>query len=472
MSLPSSLRARITIAAVLAVALAGAVAGTALVAAVERDGRSAVDNDLRARVARIAPGTSDVDGDGFGGWAGPGGRRGRGPERLLVGAGTFAQVAFNGEVVQQGGDVPPNAPPVPAGDGFSTVRIDGHDWRSLTMPLGASAGGARLQLLSSLAPVEARADSLRRLVLLIGLVTLAITAVAAWGFTTLAVRPLARLRAGAARVSGAEDLSTPLPDDEGPVEVRSLAHALNDMLARLQASTTTMERALHATRRFAADAGHELRTPLTGLRANLDTLARNPGLAPAERDALVADMAAEQERIVHLLEGLQALARGEAAESLPREDVELGDLVDSALFAARRRHPGVTYELDDEIDDATVHGWDGGLRLLVDNLLDNAALHGHPGGHVRVALARDDDGLLVRVDDDGPGIDAAERERLLEPFARGTATTASGTGLGLAIVAQQVALHDGELRLEDSELGGLGVQVRLPATAAIAASRR
>ena len=91
---------------------------------------------------------------------------------------------------------------------------------------------------------------------------------------------------------------------------------------------------------------------------------------------------------------------------------------------------------------------------------------------MRVALARADDDLLVRVDDDGPGIAAAERERLLEPFARGTATTASGTGLGLAIVAQQVALHDGELRLEDSELGGLGVQVRLPATAAIALSRR
>jgi two-component system sensor histidine kinase PrrB len=340
------------------------------------------------------------------------------------------------------------------------------------MPLDTSFGSARLQLLSSLAPVAARADSLRRLVLLIGLVALAVTALAAWGFTTLAVRPLARLRAGAARVSGAEDLSTPLPDDEGPVEVRSLARALNDMLARLQASTATMERALHATRRFAADAGHELRTPLTGLRANLDTLARNPDLEPAERDALVADMAAEQERIVHLLEGLQALARGEAAESLPREDVELGDLVDAALYAARRRHPGVDYELEDEISDGSVHGWGGGLRLLVDNLLDNAALHGRADGRVRVGLAREDDTLVIHVDDDGPGIDAAERERLLEPFARGTSTTASGTGLGLAIVAQQVALHDGELRLGDSDLGGLGVQVRLPATAAIALARR
>jgi two-component system sensor histidine kinase PrrB len=468
---PSSLRARITLAAVLAVALAGLAAGAALVAAVERDGRAAVDSDLRARVARIAPmpgGDDDFDGRGFGrGRPGP-----RGAQRLLVGSGTFAQVSYNGEVYDQGGDLPAHTPAMPARDGFRTIDIDGRDWRSLTTSLGPNGTDPRLQLASSLAPVEARADNLRRLVLLIGLAALGLTALAAWGFSTLAVRPLARLRAGAARVSGAEDLGTPLPDDEGPVEVRSLAHALNEMLARVRTSTAATERALHATRRFAADAGHELRTPLTGLRANLDTLARNPDLPVPERAALVGDMAAEQDRIVHLLEGLQALARGDAADSLPREDVELADLVDSALYAARRRHPGTEFEPSDEIDEASVHGWGGGLRLLVDNLLDNAALHGRRGGHVRVGLEREDGAIGVRVEDDGPGIPADDRERLLEPFTRGAATTAPGTGLGLAIVAQQVALHDGELRLEDSELGGLGVQVRLPATAAIAVSRR
>jgi two-component system sensor histidine kinase PrrB len=126
------------------------------------------------------------------------------------------------------------------------------------------------------------------------------------------------------------------------------------------------------------------------------------------------------------------------------------------------------YELTDEIGEATIHGWGGGLRLLIDNLLDNAALHGRAGGRVRVGLARDGGGLVVRVEDDGAGIPAAERDRLLEPFARGAATTAPGTGLGLAIVAQQVALHHGELRLEESALGGLGVQVRLPVTGAVA----
>jgi two-component system sensor histidine kinase PrrB len=200
------------------------------------------------------------------------------------------------------------------------------------------------------------------------------------------------------------------------------------------------------------------------MRANPDALVRDPGLGRGERQALIDEAAAQQERIVHLLEGLQALARGDAADSLPREAVEIGDVVDAAVHAARRRHPGVEYDLEERIGGATVRGWSDGLRLVVDNLLDNAALHGRAGGRVLVRLERDDGALLLTVDDDGRGIAAAERKRLLEPFARGTGTAAPGTGLGLAIVAQQVALHDGLLALGDSDGGGLEVRVRLPVT--------
>ena len=165
--------------------------------------------------------------------------------------------------------------------------------------------------------------------------------------------------------------------------------------------------------------------------------------------------------MVHLLGGLQALARGEAAESLPREPVELGDVLDSAVHAARKRHPGVQYELAGRVDEGTVDGWEGGLRLIVDNLLDNAALHGREHGSVAVGLERANGQLVIRVEDDGPGIRPDQRGRLLEPFARGD-TRSDGSGLGLAIVAQQVALHGGELRLADSSRGGLGVEVQLP----------
>jgi signal transduction histidine kinase len=453
MKLPGSLRARIALAAVAAVAVCGALAGGLLLAAVERDGRNQVDADLRERAASILR-----RGDAYG-------RRQGGPEPLLRGSGTFAQVADGDEVTGRAGDIPATPPDVPEQEGFETIDIAGTPWRSLTIT-GERFGNPRLQVLSSLAPVEERVGRIRRLVLLLGLSALALTALAAWGLTTLAVRPLARLRGGAARIRGAEDLSTPLADDSGaPDEVRQLAGALNEMLARLSESSAQTERALEATRRFAADAGHELRTPLTALRAQLDTLARNPGLPREQRDALVRDMTAEQDRMVHLLEGLQALARGEAAETLPREPVELGDVLDAAVHAARKRHPGVQYELAGRVDEGTVDGWEGGLRLLVDNLLDNAALHGRPRGSVGVGLERADGRLVVRVEDDGPGIPPEERERLLEPFARGAGAGPEGTGLGLAIVAQQAALHGGELRLGDSSRGGLGVEVSLPAGA-------
>jgi two-component system, OmpR family, sensor histidine kinase PrrB len=471
-SWPRSLRARIALAAVLALAISYVVAGTLLIDGVESDGRDAVDRALQARgelILRRPPppsGTSVPRGGPRipdearrGGPGGPGPPPGE--ERLLAGSGSFVQLAVGGRVVERRGDVPGDAPGIPRRDGLSTVNIDGTPWRALTTTLD-DGSGARVEVLSSLKEVEDRVANTRGLVVSLGLAALGVTALAAWFFTTLAVRPLARLRAGAARVSSAEDLSTTLPDDDGPDEVRALARTLNEMLARLRASTLAMERALNATRRFAADAGHELRTPLTGMRANLDTLARNPELPRADRESMLREVVAEQERIVHLLDGLQALARGDAAESLPREDVEVGDLVDAALYAARRRHPDVTYELRDAGDGAILSGWGSGLRLLVDNLLDNAALHGRPGGRVAVALARDDGALVVEVEDDGPGIPATEREQVLEPFRRGSGATASGTGLGLAIVAQQVALHGGQMRLDDSASGGLAVHVQLP----------
>ena len=199
MRAPRSLRARLTLAALLAVAIGGTIAGGLLLAAVERDGRRAIDGALRQQVAEVLRGP-------------PGDRPSRdgrrGPDRLLAGSGTFVQVAFGDEVVAQRGDVPADAPPPPEQVGYATVDIGGRAWRSLTVSFAGSTG-QRLQVLSTLAPVEARVGNIRRLILLLGLLALALTGLAAWAFTSLAIRPLARLQEGAARVSGAEDLRTP-----------------------------------------------------------------------------------------------------------------------------------------------------------------------------------------------------------------------------------------------------------------------
>src|SRR5207302_8986644 len=129
-------------------------------------------------------------------------------------------------------------------------------------------------------------------------------------------------------------------------------------------------------------------------------------------------------------------------------------------YAARRRHPNVSYELHDSVNGATLSGWGGGLRLLVDNLLDNAALHGRPGGRIDVALRQENGSPFVQVEDDAPGISPDEREHVLEPCARGARAAASGTGLARAALAPPGARPRRGLRRRACALGGSARRVR------------
>jgi signal transduction histidine kinase len=108
------------------------------------------------------------------------------------------------------------------------------------------------------------------------------------------------------------------------------------------------------------------------------------------------------------------------------------------------------------------------LRLAVSNLVRNAAVHAGAGrrqAHVAVTIAPSEVEPVVRVDDDGPGIDPADRERLLRPFERGPAS--AGSGLGLALVSRVARLHGGELRLGESQLGGLCAELALRTDAGV-----
>jgi signal transduction histidine kinase len=189
---------------------------------------------------------------------------------------------------------------------------------------------------------------------------------------------------------------------------------------------------------------------------------------PAEqRGELAREALAEQRRLVELLDSLQALARGDAAP-IERADVDLAELVDASVGAAAARHPGTTIAAAAPPDPVACRGWEPGLRIMLDNLVENAARHGRPGGRVRVTLhpAENGRGPSVEVDDDGPGIPAGERERVFEPFRRIDGETDGarpGSGLGLALVAQQARLHDAEVSVGDSPLGGARLRVEFPA---------
>jgi signal transduction histidine kinase len=162
---------------------------------------------------------------------------------------------------------------------------------------------------------------------------------------------------------------------------------------------------------------------------------------------------------VTLLDGLQALARGDAAPAL--EPVDLADAADAALAAARERHAAVHWTADVPDGVVTVDAWEPGLRALLDNLLENAARHGRTGGEVRVTVRGGEAPELV-VEDDGSGVPDADRARIFEPFVR-LGDEGEGSGLGLALVAQQASHHGAEISVESSSaLGGARFTVRFP----------
>ncbi|MFP4311839.1 MAG: ATP-binding protein [Nitriliruptoraceae bacterium] len=299
------------------------------------------------------------------------------------------------------------------------------------------------------------ARSVGNRILVVGAGVLLVVAVAGLGIGAVALEPLAALRRSAADIAATGELDRRLPR-AGPVEVDELAVTLNAMLARLQTAEQQRSAALAASRRFAADAGHELRTPLTAMRADLDVLAGSERLGSDDR-AVLEDVRREQERLTALVEGLLLLARGDA--EVPRERLDLAELADRVVVHASRRHPAATVELIAP-EQLPVIGWSDGLRVALDNLVDNALRHGQRDVRVVVTLATDDGVTVLTVEDDGPGIDPADRARVLERFERGR-TAAPGSGLGLALVAQQARLHAGSVELGDSPLGGTRVRMTL-----------
>jgi two-component system sensor histidine kinase PrrB len=449
-----SLRGRLTLGITLTLALVLAGAGVMVSRYVDRSERAALDDRLR-RTAALSRDTSvaalqkEVP------------RRDARLDNVLSASGTSLRLIVGATVIRPSGRPAPS-PRIPPKDGLRTFSVGGRRYRSYitSVPVTGLGGLARFEVTSPLRPIERKLAALDRRLAAFGAAALLLGGCGTWLAATLLLRPLRRLRAATAGIAGTEDLDQRVRGDDGPAELRSLAASFNDMLTRLGRSAADRERALAATRRFTADAGHELRTPLTSVQATLSALSRHPDIPVAKRTELVLDALAEHRRLVDLLDGLQAMARGDAS---PGEvgDVELGEVVAASLDQASSRHPGVSWASSLPADEVWMRGWEPGLRLLIDNLLENAARHGRPDGHVAVTL--DAMGPALWVDDDGPGVAEEDRARIFEPFARVDGTRTAGSGLGLALVSQQVRAHGAAVEVSRSPLGGARFAVRFAA---------
>ncbi len=271
-------------------------------------------------------------------------------------------------------------------------------------------------------------------------------------------RPLRRMAAVAAQVDGG-DLHPRIHDVEREGrEVRVLADAFNHMLDRLTD-------AFAGQRAFVADASHELRTPLTVIRGQLEVLAAQRAPSVEEVRRVERLVQAEIARVTRLVDDLLLLARAEQTRFLRAEPVDvepfLGELWDGVTLLAARR-----FELG-EVPAGTLLADPDRLAQALRNLLANAIAHtAKDGGLVRLHAERRPGGRLrLVVEDDGPGIPAAQRERVFDRFHRTDAArdrASGGAGLGLAIVRAIAKAHGGWVRACESPAGGARIELELP----------
>jgi len=281
-------------------------------------------------------------------------------------------------------------------------------------------------------------------------------AVLVWFAVRFVLRPLMQLKRDV-EARAPTDLS-----DFDPAlvhkEVRPLVEAMNGYMARLQTL-------IAGQRRFIADASHQLRTPLTVLKTQAELALREND--PKAMRELVEGIARTTDATVHLANRLLTLARAEhgAAEGELQRLSLAGTVRQVGLELAQE---AVRKDIDlsfDATDEAIVRGHPLLLHEMVANLVDNAIRYTPPGGRVSLRVLGGA-APVFELEDSGPGIAAAERERVFAPFYRAASAqvvNAGGSGLGLTIVRDISAMHGASIILLDGAQGvGLKVQVRFP----------
>jgi len=435
---PKTLRVRIAAAAAAAIVVALVVLGVAVVARLDDQLQGSLDQDLQERaveVARLSASTPAL-------LTQPGALEGR-----LGGSALLVQVVdHRGRIVARSGGLGSRVLPEDAAvrsalrdrraaygdDSLGTDPI-----RVYAAPLGelgrgAAAGGAVI-VAGTTAETRHTLDDTRTFVMIAAVAAAILAALLATLLARRALRPLARLSAGARAIERTGDASQRLSAPSQRDEVGALAETLNAMLASL-------ERAREAERRFVGDASHELRTPLTALRGNVAYVTRH-----GADGAVVADIEADVERLHALLDDLLALAREDAAA--PARGGEPVDLVDVAVEAAET-DAGANTVVQGGLGTAVVAGERAALARAVSNLVRNARKHGPPGGRITITVRADRGRAAITVADEGAGLDGEEAQRAFERFWRGPGVRSEGSGLGLAIVKAIAERHGGSVEVD------------------------
>ena len=244
-------------------------------------------------------------------------------------------------------------------------------------------------------------------------------------------------------------------------ELRSLTHALNEMLERLS-------RGFDAQRQFVGNAAHELRTPLTLLQTQLELFPDGHPDIPPESAAFLAALQDEVQQLSRLTHALLDMSD---LQSVPRNDVILlSPMIDEVFadLAPLAERNGIS--LSREGENITVVGSDMLLCRMFSNLVENAVKYNHPGGMVKVDVQQRDRQAVIHVADTGRGIPQEFWQSIFQPFFRvdkSLSRELGGAGLGLPLVWEIARLHGGRVWVEESNDNGSALAVTLLLSASI-----
>ena len=472
-----SLRARMGLAAGVAVALAVIAVAVSAYAGTSSELRGQIDNSLRQLTGQALHARTGPGGPGSGSFGGPAGGQGGsqgggqaagappiggeapdvrdeglGLDRSRGGpfggaAGIVTLIYPNGGTYVPPGQryqIPPDSRMkalAASGRGryYTEMHVNGTHIRVLVTGIGRDGA---LAVALPLSEVDNTLDSQVLLLILIAAGGIALAALLGIFVARTALSPIARFtRQTEAIAANPEKLETERLQVEGDDELARLARTFN-------ATLDALERSVQSQRNLVADASHELRTPIASLRANLQLLRDEHLLAPEDRAALRADMIEELDELTALVSDVVELARG-SKPTAERGEVRLDEVVAEAVERARRRAPELT--VDATLAPALVHGEGERIARAVNNLLDNACKWSPPGGTIEVRLQ---EGTLT-VRDHGPGFHEDDLPFVFDRFHRARdARSKPGSGLGLAIVRQAAEAHGGFVLASNAPAGG------------------
>lgn len=360
----------------------------------------------------------------------------------------------------------PTVLPATEGAEFLSVVESGVTYRVVAQRTRSSAGELIVMLADGSDAQQHWASSVLMRVMLPNLILFLVAAgVVIWGVAR-ALRPLIELKQAVERRSP-RDLS-PISAETAPAEVQPLVDSLNRLFGLVNVQT-------EAQRRFVADAAHQLRTPLAGLQSQVEAWAQAArSMGGGDMLSLRADQVLRlrdaTRRTSQLANQLLALSRVDAmgGDTQALQQVDLAELCENILGLYLDAASSKQMDLGLEIEPAQTLGHAWLLRELLINLVDNAVKYTPEGGRItlRCGTGSSPQGerVWIEVEDDGPGVPAGERLRVLQRFYRVPGTAGEGNGLGLAIADEIARVHGTHLHLDNGADGrGLRVRVTLDA---------